>query len=175
MSPHVMRVAAAAAVVLSSVAGCKHKEQPIAPVANETTKGAAPAAADNAPPAKAAPAGPSVVTSSYELRAQPVGTYKAGELGTFDVTIASKGDWHVNQDFPTEVTIEHADGLKVPKSKLTKSDAAEFGMKKARFEVPFTPEQAGRHQVDADVSFAVCSAETCMPQQKKLALNLPVE
>ena len=61
------------------------------------------------------------------------------------------------------------------KSQLERPDAAEFGEKAARFDVPFTPAQAGEHTVQAKVRFAVCTPETCVPDERTLALAIAVK
>jgi hypothetical protein len=83
--------------------------------------------------------------------------------------------YHVNQDYPMNVTLDGGDALQLPKRELKKADAATFTEKLARFDVPFTPSKAGSHRVDAKVKFAVCTPENCMPDERTLALVLPVE
>jgi hypothetical protein len=41
--------------------------------------------------------------------------------------------------------------------------------------VPFTPSAVGTHRVEAKVSFAVCTPETCVPDTRTLSLALPVQ
>ncbi|MFW6050539.1 MAG: hypothetical protein ACODAU_05160 [Myxococcota bacterium] len=162
--------------VLVVVAGCEEQapadpEPQAAPAPGEGEAAAPVGAADQEPE----DLGPSVATDTYELRAEAAGPYAAGELGQFQVTLAGKGEWHVNQDYPTSVTIAGAEGVELAKQTLEKADAAEFREEGARFDVPFTAEEVGEHRVQADVSFAICTEETCVPQRKSLALLLPVE
>lgn len=167
----------AGAVVVLAVVGCEEQEDSLEPVSDEVAEApgaAAPGSGETAEP-PSEDLGPVVATESYELRAEAAGPYAAGELGQFAVTIVGKDGWHVNQDFPTGVTLAEVEGLTFPKPTLSKADAAEFGEDEARFDVPITPEKAGEHRVTADVSFAICTEETCVPQRKKLALRLPVE
>ncbi|MFW5875351.1 MAG: protein-disulfide reductase DsbD domain-containing protein [Myxococcota bacterium] len=168
---------AAAAVVAVAVVGCEEQETTPEPASDEPTEapGAAAPGSGETPEPRPEDLGPVVATETYELRAEATGPYASGELGQFVVTIVGKDGWHVNQDFPTGVTLDEAEGVTFPKPKLAKADAAEFGEEKARFDVPVTPEDEGEHRVTADVSFAICTDETCVPQQKKLALLLPVE
>lgn len=183
----------AAGLATLAMAGCKEDEQPIEPATEDMAPSGA-AAADEAPgkepsaaPSDAfnipaeddAPVGPAAATDAYEVRAEPAGAYKAGELGRFDVVITGKGEYHVNQEFPTLVGVSAKD-LQLPRVTLAhredgQNDAAEFTEKKARFEVPFTAAEAGKHEAQVDVEFAVCLDEACMPHHRKLAVVLPVE
>ena len=65
-------------------------------------------------------------------------------------------------------------GVKLDKPSLAKPDAAEFGEHKARFDVPFSAEK-GAHQLSANVDFAVCTPETCVPDQRTVAVSLSVK
>jgi len=122
-----------------------------------------------------APAGPMVRDEAYQLQATGPGPYRAGELANFAITLLPQGEWHVNQDYPMTVTVEGPTELEFAKLELEQGDAAEFGDERARFDVPFTAKVAGSHRVSAHVSFAVCTPETCIQDDKTLALNLPVE
>ncbi|MFI5306170.1 MAG: hypothetical protein ACHQ53_02395 [Polyangiales bacterium] len=128
-------------------------------------------------PAPAAAAAPSdrVDDPSFELAALPAGPYAAGKLGSFAVSLKPRGVYHVNQEYPMSVSVHGDDGVSFPKADLAKSDAAAFGEKAARFEVPFTAAKAGDHKVEAKVRFAVCTPENCVPDERTLALMLPVK
>jgi 2-oxoglutarate dehydrogenase E2 component (dihydrolipoamide succinyltransferase) len=141
-----------------------------------------PAPAPAAPaPAPAAPAAPAAAPTDriddpgFELAAQPAGPYAAGKLGTFAVSLTPRGVYHVNQEYPVSISLQGDTGLSFPKSQLAKGDAATFGEKLARFEVPFTAASAGDHEVRAKVKFAVCTPENCVPDERTLALVLAVK
>lgn len=164
------------AALAAALMGCDDEAKPPAEPTSPVT--AAPAE----PTAKAEPAAeaPEALTStasdpSFLLSLKPAGPYAAGKLGTFVVDLEPRGEYHVNEDYPMSVTVSAGEGLSLPKAELQKDDAAEFGEKKARFEVPFTPATKGEHRVQAHVRFAVCTPETCVPDERKLALALPVE
>lgn len=143
------------------------------PAAATTT----PAENTPAPSAKKpeAPAGPVVTASEFELRAvADADGYAAGELAQFSVSVIGRGGWHVNQEFPVSVELEGPSAVQFPKKALEKGDAAEFTEERARFDVPFTAKEAGSHRVEANVRFAICTDENCIPEERKLALELPV-
>jgi len=167
-------------VAAALVAACGSSEPaaapPVEPAAAPAPATPPPTAApDNAAPAAPAAAGPVVADTGFELRATATGPYKAGEAGSFGVALTAAGGYHVNEEFPIRVTVRAPEGVTLPKGQLVRADAAEFGAERARFDVPFTPAAAGEKRVEVQVDFAVCTPENCMPDQRTLALALPVE
>lgn len=120
-------------------------------------------------------AGPVAETKSYRLAAEPANEYAEGELGHFAITLTGRGEWHINQEFGTEVLLTAPDGVELPSATIAQEEAAKFGEDEARFDVPFTPGAAGEHRVGAEVKFAMCTPETCVPKTQKLAVLLPVK
>jgi hypothetical protein len=144
-------------------------EAPAAPPAP-----AAPVPAEAPKPAAAAPSD-RVDDPTFELAASPVGPYSPGKLGSFAVTLKPRGEYHVNMDYPMTISVQSSEGVEFPKEKLGKPEAAQFGEQLARFDVPFTPKSAGAHKIEAHVKFAVCTPENCIPDERTLAVVLPVE
>ncbi len=120
-------------------------------------------------------AGPRAETGFYVASLEGEEGYAAGDEGRFAVRFTGAGEYHLNSEFPTRITIEAPDALTLPKAELRGGDAAEFTEEAARFDVPFTAAEAGEHQVRAKVEFAVCNPQTCIPQTATLALALPVQ
>ncbi|MCA9605188.1 MAG: hypothetical protein KC619_06320 [Myxococcales bacterium] len=112
---------------------------------------------------------------TFELRATATGPYTTGQEGHFGVALTPRGEYHVNQDFPMTIRPCAGEGVTLPDAELGNEDAAERTERAARFSVPFTAETAGEHRVSAVVDFAVCTPENCMPEQRTIALLLPVE
>lgn len=188
--PKIMNTSMRTLLVASSLffAACGQdaaNEPPVPPTeANGPAEGDAPAeanaepaaeepAAEPAPAAEAA--GPRVNDESFVLELRGQEQYTAGALAQVGVHIDCQGDWHLNEDFPTSVQIEAVDGLGLAQTSLNKGGAAEFGESSARFDVPFTPTAAGEHQVQARVSFAVCSEQSCVPKTHTVALAVNVQ
>jgi hypothetical protein len=143
---------------------------------------AAPAPAQPAPaapaPEAAKPAAPPtdrIDDPSFELALTPTPPYTVGKLASFSLSLKARGEFHVNQDYPIDISLKGSDGIALPKAQLKKPDAAAFEEKLARFDVPFTASKAGQQRVEADVKFAVCTKENCVPDERTLALVLPVE
>lgn len=169
-----------ALAVMVVLSGCKQggggDPAPVAPAVQAPAKEPAPVPT----PAQQAPAAPEAATDrvedpSFELALAPVGQYTVGQLGSFAVSLKPRGEYHINQDYPIAVTLRPADGLRLPKLEFKKPDAAVFGEQQARFDVPFTPDAAGTRRVEANVRFAVCTPETCVPDERNLALVLAVK
>lgn len=135
-----------------------------------------PAAAQPTAAAQAGAASPSSVDDpAFLLRLVEAGPYKAGELGRFVLELAPRGKYHVNQDYPIEIALTSAAETTLPKSKLERADAAEFGEKKARFDVPFMAKTAGSVAVHANVKFAVCTEDNCVPDERNLSLAMAIQ
>jgi hypothetical protein len=131
-------------------------------------------------PAAAAPVPPSAAPSSIEeagfsLRLAEAGPYKAGELSRVVLRLDPHGPFHVNQEYPIEINLTGDADTSFPKATLARADAAEFGEKKARFDIPFSAKVAGDHKLLANVKFAVCTPENCVPDERNLSLALAVK
>jgi len=154
---------------------CKSAAESAAPVPQSHSAPSA-AAAEKAAPAKApAPATDRVDDPSFELAAVPGGPYAVGQLGSFAVSLKPRGEYHINQDYPIAISLRPPAGMNLPRSEFKKADAAVFGEKLARFDVPLTPQEKGAQRLEANVRFAVCTPETCIPDERTLALVLTVE
>lgn len=129
------------------------------------------------PGSEQAEPGPLAEDTTYELRATAAGPYAAGQAGTFEIRLTPRGEYHVNTDprFPFGIVLSGPDGVQFAEGSLDREDAAEFSEQQARFAVAFTPRAAGEHRVTATVDFAVCTPSTCLPEQRTLALVLPVQ
>ncbi|MCS6798762.1 MAG: hypothetical protein NZ898_09545 [Myxococcota bacterium] len=129
-------------------------------------------------PARPAPAGASaeavVREAAFELRARAGGPYTRGTAGSFGITLTPGDGWHVNEEYPIRVELTAPPAVALARSRLERTDAADFGPERARFDVGFTPNDAGDHRVEAKVSFAVCTPENCLPDERTVAVVLPV-
>ncbi len=173
---NVLCVAAGLAGVMFA-AGCGSKSSPetAAPAPSPTAAAEKPAPAAPAPSAPVAQAATSAIDDpSFSLHLVPAGPYKVGELGRVVVQLEPHGVFHVNQEYPIEIALSGDADTAFPKAKLERADAAEFGEKKAKFEAPFTAKVAGEHKLLANVKFAVCTPENCVPDERNLVLAVAV-
>lgn len=116
-----------------------------------------------------------VTEPNFELRLTAGGPYTAGTAGTFGIALTPSEGWHVNQEYPMRIELTAPAGVGLAKNELERTDAAEYADERARFDVAFTPTAAGEHRVLAKVDFAVCTPQNCVPDERTLALVLPVQ
>lgn len=161
-------VSSFAVLSLSLLAACS-KSEPATTVAPSPSAAAAAVTSKPAEPPK-----PSIEDPTFKLALAGEPTYTAGQPGVVKLSLEAVGGYHVNQDYPIRVDLKGPAGLKLPKASLGRPDAAEFGEHTARFELPFTGEQ-GAHELTATVDFAVCTKETCVPDQRTVALHVNVK
>jgi hypothetical protein len=158
--------------------GCNQKlpESVSEPTVERTTKTAAPSEtpSQNTTPTTEKTSGKTAIDSSFELLAHPADSYTKGEKAAFTISLKPRGEYYINQEFPTSVTTQVPKSIALEKSKLVKADATLFSKKQVKFKVVFSPSEAGKHEVNALVNFAVCTAKTCTPLRKNLTVLLKV-
>ena len=112
---------------------------------------------------------------SYRLSQAPLVSAKAGVVAATTVEVKPGPGYHFNKDYPTSLKLDPNAEVDAP-AKLTAKDAgvkvAEEG---ASFEVKLTPKSPGKKAVTGLLSFAVCTASTCVPTREKVTLNLDVK
>jgi hypothetical protein len=150
-------------------------EPSAAPLAQPVAQAEAvkPVAVAAAAPKTAAPS--SIEDTGFSLQLTEAGPYKAGELARFVVKLEPRGVFHINQEYPIEIALTGDADTVFPKASLARADAAHFDEKSARFDVPFTAKAPGDHKLLANVKFAVCTAENCVPDERDLALAVAVK
>jgi hypothetical protein len=97
-----------------------------------------------------------------------------GVKGKTNVTIAARPGWHVNEEAPLTMKLTPDQGIAVDKARLTRADLAQQSKEMARFEVAFTASEPGLKTINAEASFVMCQATTCMPIKEKIALAVDV-
>jgi hypothetical protein len=118
--------------------------------------------------------GPKAETENYVAEIKASGTYKAGTEGTIDVTFSTKGDYHINKQYPYKfkATDPAPEGIKYSKPILQRADGT-FEEKSGSFKVPFTVSKAGKATVSGVLSLSVCSDANCI--MDKVDLEVEVE
>ena len=158
-----------AVVILAAALAACSRSEPSA----KTDPSPAPAAPLAAEAKSAEPAKPVVEDTTFKLVLQGEPEYAAGKQATVRLTLEARGGYHVNQEYPIRVDIKAPAGVKFAKTSFERGDAAQFGEASAKFELPFSAEP-GTHDLTAAVDFAVCTKETCVPDQRTLALAVTV-
>lgn len=120
------------------------------------------------------------VTSLYEVRTDGSSTaLKAGEKGKVVIQIKAKNGAHVSDEAPLRIELSSKDA-KLDKEKVTLADSlvkkvegsAEYPDPK--FEVGFTPSGAGKANVEAKMTFFICTDKICARQTKTLSFPVTV-
>jgi hypothetical protein len=131
-------------------------------------------AADTQKAAEPAKPPPTVIEEpTFRLASQGSPQYGADKDEKFRVVLEARGGYHVNEDYPIRVDFKAPEGVKLAKASLARADAAAFGAESASFDVSFSAPK-GEHELIATVDFAVCTKETCIPDQRTLAVKLSV-
>jgi hypothetical protein len=128
-------------------------------------------------PASSPQAGKSKVEDAvYTLEMKPAGTYKAGQEGLVEVSLVSKGDYHINDKYPIKFKVAEkaAEGVSYPKPLLKREDGS-FEENKGVLKVPFVAAKKGKTTVAGVLSFSICSAANCLMQKQELEAVVDVQ
>ncbi len=117
---------------------------------------------------------PTIEDTTFRLALATPEAPSADKPASAELTLEARGGYHVNQDYPIKVDVRGAPGLTLTKASLVRADATQFSEEKAAFAVPFAA-AAGTYDLTATVDFAVCTKETCVPDQRTVALALQVK
>ncbi|MAQ17686.1 MAG: hypothetical protein CMN30_23185 [Sandaracinus sp.] len=165
-------------LALGGLVGCEEEpepaEEPTEEVA-EVDEAEAPEVEEAEEAEEEAAAGPRVEQEGYVVELRGGDGATSGELTQLAVVIEGQGEWHLNQDFPFGVSVTAPEGVQLPKDSFAKADAASFADEGARVDVPLTPTAAGEHTVQAEVRFAICNPQSCIPKTETVALALQVQ
>lgn len=114
--------------------------------------------------------------ANYKVTLEPVGTYKAGQQGTVNVVLVTKGAYHINKQYPYKFVCEDpaADGVSYPKTTVRRDDGT-YEERKAVLPVPFVPSKAGEVKVAGVFSLSVCTESNCLLDKAPLELRVKVE
>jgi hypothetical protein len=104
---------------------------------------------------------------------------KVGTELTSNITITPSSEFHVNVEFPTKITLEAPDGVKLMKTELTaggstkaQGDASAFSEKSLAFAVKATAEKPGSYEIQGTMKFAVCKVDQCFPKKQAITITV---
>jgi hypothetical protein len=100
---------------------------------------------------------------------------KVKERAVAKVSVAPKGAFHVNLEYPVKLSIVAPDGVKLEKEKQTKDDAKRFVKEGLDFEVAFVSDAPGKKSFTGEVRFAVCTDTDCKPSSEKVTFDVDVK
>ena len=161
--------------MLAMTMGCDRKPAQLESAAPDLEQAAVETEAQATPE----PLGPTAEGESYKISTIADERYTPGP-GKFGVNLNARGKWHVNQDYPIELSLngklpQNGRALELKKKTYTKADVAEIGEDAVRYEVAFSTPKPGPYDVEAELSFAMCTPKTCVQETRKVAVALKVE
>ncbi len=120
------------------------------------------------------------VASLYVLSTEGSTTVlKAGQPGTFVLSIRTIAGAHISEDAPMKLALSGSGGVEPAKALLSRSDAKPLpkpsGPPDPRFEVPLTASSKGPGAVEAKLTFFVCTETLCSRQQRTVSLPVTVD
>jgi hypothetical protein len=114
-------------------------------------------------------------TANYLVEITAPGPFKVGAEGAANVTLTTKGAYHINAQYPYRFkAAAPPNGLSYPKPVLQRADGA-FEEKRAVFKLPFVASQPGKFNVGGAFHLSVCSAENCLVDKPSLDVSVSVE
>lgn len=152
-------------------------------VACDKSAGAA-AGAVGSPAGASAVGSASVDATNYKLELKPEASYAAGKEGTFQIIVKTKGEYHVNDEFPSKFKVLESANVTYAQAKIEKmKDASAFALTKCNKDskdsctmvltVKFTPAK-GATKVGGELSFGVCNKDSCLIEKKSLDSDIKV-
>jgi hypothetical protein len=137
---------------------------------------AAPARGSSTSESTAVTGGPKAETENYVAEMKAVGDYKSGAEGTVEITFSTKGDYHINKQYPYKFKASDPApaGISFPKPILQRADGS-FEEKKGSFKVPFVVAKSGKATVSGILSLSVCSDANCIMDKVPLELAVDVK
>lgn len=110
----------------------------------------------------------------YAVKILP-GDVQAGQEGTSVIEVTPTPGYKVNLEFPTRLKLNPVEGITHAKAELGKGDA-EISEKVLRFNVAFTPAEAGKYALEGIADFSVCNERTCrLIRGEKLSWEVAVK
>jgi len=99
-----------------------------------------------------------------------------GAAATLRITVVPTAGYHINQDFPTKLTLEPPSGITLGKTTLALEDAEKVDDHQLVFAVQATPAAAGSFTVPGKIKFAVCKGEEdCEPKRRPVSFTVAAQ
>ena len=123
-----------------------------------------------------AAAAPAVENANYSVKLEAAGPYKKDQQGIVRVVLTTKGDYHINKQYPYKFVTQDppADGVSYPKKVVPRADGT-YEEKKAVLPVPFVPTKSGDVSVGGTFSLSVCTDANCLMDKARLEVSVKVE
>jgi len=115
-------------------------------------------------------------TENYKVTIEAPGPYKKGVEGKVNVVLTTKGDYHINKQYPYKFTCQDppAEGVSYPKPVVRREDGT-FEERKAVLAVPFVANRAGEVKVGGVFSLSVCTDANCLMDKAPIEITVKIE
>ena len=110
----------------------------------------------------------------YTVELRAAGACKAGSECKVEVSLKSKGEFHINDKYPIKFKGREGQGLSYTKAVVPRDDG-KFAQKEGTLPIGFTPAKAGKAQVAGTFSFSVCTDANCLMEKVDLDLDVDVK
>ncbi len=111
----------------------------------------------------------------YSLKYDVAGAVKAGAASSCKLTITPATGHVLKTETPFKAMLKGSEGVKVEKDKYTSKDFVDPKSVEKSIETKFTAAAAGKHSLNADLTFFVCSDEVCKRFKDKADCSLNVK
>jgi len=121
-------------------------------------------------------AGTAVAADKYDVKIEKP-TAKASAKAVAKVQVTPKGEYHMNKEYPTKLTLKPVEGVKFESEKLTakdNKDAVKVEDGATTVQISFTSDTAGKKTITGELKGAVCKAEECVPFTEKISFDVDV-
>jgi len=114
-------------------------------------------------------------TANYRVTIEPVGPYEKGKDGVVNVVLVTKGDYHINDQYPYKFVCQEpaAEGIDYTKKVVRRADG-KFDKARAELPITFKAERTGTLKVGGILSLSVCNASNCLMDKRPLVLDVTI-
>lgn len=115
-----------------------------------------------------------VETDNYKAEIRLKGPYTKDAEGVFEVVLETKGDFHINEQYPYKFTPKSG-GEGVTYKGPVGREGGQFDKTKAVLSVPFTATKSGSVVVGGKLSLSVCSDKNCLMEKQELEATADIK
>jgi len=123
--------------------------------------------------------GHAVCADGFSIDAVPQRGCVAGAPCTIALQLVARGDFHINDEYPYRYSADEEPGVRFDgtdragRNVFSKpaGDWQKTSAKSGEMNVRFTPTEKGRKAITGTFKLSVCSAETCLLEQRQVSVS----
>lgn len=121
-------------------------------------------------------AGEQVEPKTYQLSASVVpAPLPMGATGTYTLTVLPEPPWVMKAETPIDCVLKPAAGLAVEKARLSNKDLVDPKATAKSVTTRVTGKTAGRHALEAEISFFLCTQDLCKRSRDVVRIEVEVK